>query len=176
MSNHSAKIMTLCIDQVTFVSEEVASIAKRYRLTPSDLLIGMTGYVGEVGLIPPTNNPPLLNQRVGKLVMERSGTDALGFVYCLTRRPEFKAAVEMKSHGTAQANVSAEGILSVPVVVPAKSVREAFNQLCHPLLASILGRHAESRTLAALRDTLLPKLISGELRVKDAERFVENAV
>ncbi len=34
----------------------------------------------------------------------------------------------------------------------------------------------ESRTLAALRDTLLPKLISGELRVKDAERFVEGVV
>jgi type I restriction enzyme S subunit len=31
-------------------------------------------------------------------------------------------------------------------------------------------------TLAALRDTLLPKLISGELRIKDAERFVERAL
>ena len=36
-----------------------------------------------------------------------------------------------------------------------------------------MERHlAESRTLAALRDTLLPKLITGELRVKDAERFI----
>jgi type I restriction enzyme S subunit len=32
---------------------------------------------------------------------------------------------------------------------------------------------SESRTLAALRDALLPKLISGEIRVKDAERFLE---
>jgi type I restriction enzyme S subunit len=35
----------------------------------------------------------------------------------------------------------------------------------------IASTRAESRTLAALRDTLLPKLISGELRVNDAERF-----
>jgi type I restriction enzyme, S subunit len=34
----------------------------------------------------------------------------------------------------------------------------------------------ETLTLSALRDTLLPKLISGELRVKDAERFMERAV
>ncbi len=34
----------------------------------------------------------------------------------------------------------------------------------------------ESRTLAALRDTLLPKLISGELRVKDAEKFMEAGI
>jgi type I restriction enzyme, S subunit len=42
----------------------------------------------------------------------------------------------------------------------------------------LLARQAlaaeESRTLAALRDTLLPKLISGELRVKDAERFLKD--
>jgi type I restriction enzyme, S subunit len=38
----------------------------------------------------------------------------------------------------------------------------------------IAGIH-ESRTLSALRDTLLPKLISGELRVKDAERYVSAA-
>jgi type I restriction enzyme S subunit len=36
--------------------------------------------------------------------------------------------------------------------------------------------HEESRTLAALRDRLLPKLISGELRVKDAERFADREV
>ena len=41
-----------------------------------------------------------------------------------------------------------------------------------------MARHLEreSRTLAALRDTLLPKLISGELRIKDAERIVGRAV
>jgi len=40
-------------------------------------------------------------------------------------------------------------------------------------LSSRVSRLAdESRTLAALRDTLLPKLISGELRIKDAEKFI----
>ena len=39
-------------------------------------------------------------------------------------------------------------------------------------IAAMMARLRESRTLAALRDTLLPKLISGELRVEDAERFL----
>ena len=143
---------------------------------PGDLLIGMTGYVGEVGLVPPTDNPPLLNQRVGKFVMDRRGTEALGFVYCLTRRSEFKTAVETKSHGTAQANVSAEGILSVSVVVPQKSLREIFNQFCSPLIDRILSKHAESQNLAGLRDKSPPKLISGEQRIKDAEKLVRRIV
>jgi type I restriction enzyme S subunit len=132
----------------------------------------MTGYVGEVGLVPPTENPPLLNQRVGKFILEKPGTSALGFLYCLTRRAEFKAGVESKSHGTAQANVSADGILSVPITVPSKMLKDKFDTLCEPILNRILMNHGECRTLAALRDALLPKLISGDLRVPDAERIV----
>ncbi|MGB9619760.1 MAG: restriction endonuclease subunit S, partial [Armatimonadota bacterium] len=164
------------LSEVSFVSEQIAEEASKYRLNPGDLLIGMTGYVGEVGLVPPTDNPPLLNQRVGKFVLEKDGTEALGFIYCLTRGSEFKVRVEANSHGTAQANVSAEGILSVSVITPPKHIRDAFNRFCHPILDRILNNHGESRTLAALRDTLLPKLISGELRVKDAERFLKESV
>ncbi len=42
---------------------------------------------------------------------------------------------------------------------------DEFNVFCEPILNRILANHAESRTLAALRDALLPKLLSGELRV-----------
>jgi len=154
------------LTEVTFVSDQVAAEAKRFRLSAGDLLVGMTGYVGEVGLVPPTDNPPLLNQRVGKFVLEKPGTSGLGFLYCLTRRRGFKAEVEAKSHGTAQANVSAEGILSIPILVPPKDLRDKFNRICEPILNRILVNHAESHTLAALRDTLLPKLLSGEIRLR----------
>jgi type I restriction enzyme S subunit len=161
------------LSEVSFVSEQVANAAAKFQLKPGDLLIGMTGYVGEVGLVPPTDNPPLLNQRVGKFVLERDGTDSLGFLFCLTRSVDFKTAVETNSHGTAQANVSSEGILSVRTVVPPNSVRNSFNKICQPLLNQILHNHGESRTLAALRDTLLPKLLSGELRVKPVSASME---
>jgi type I restriction enzyme S subunit len=151
------------LNEVSFVSENVAEEAKRFRLCPGDLLIGMTGYVGEVGLVPLTDNAPLLNQRVGKFVLKEPGTSALGFLYCLTRRREFKAEVEAQSHGTAQANVSADGILSVPIIVPPDALHGEFNRRCEPILNRILANHAESRTLAVVRDTLLPRLFSGEL-------------
>jgi type I restriction enzyme S subunit len=170
----SVKPGVVDLGEVSFVSEAVAEEASQFRLKTGDLLIGMTGYVGEVGLVPPTENPPLLNQRVGKFILEESGTRFLAFIYCLTRTPEFKVDVEARSHGTAQANVSAEGILSVPVVVPPQTVRDSFNILCQSLLERILNNLGESSTLAALRDTLLPKLLSGEIRVKDAENLLED--
>ncbi len=76
--------------------------------------------------------------------------------------------------GTAFPNFDVHGALSnLIVVVPPMSVADVFGKMFG--LSQRLDLMAQSRTLAALRDTLLPKLISGELRVPDAERWLEAA-
>jgi type I restriction enzyme S subunit len=52
----------------------------------------------------------------------------------------------------------------------------AFSHLIDPLRARITQNQRQNRTLAALRDTLLPKLMSGELKVPDAERIVGRVI
>jgi type I restriction enzyme S subunit len=61
----------------------------------------------------------------------------------------------------------------IPIAAPPIEVLDAFDHLARPLHERIVANERESQVLAALRDALLPKLISGELRVKDAERLVE---
>ncbi len=61
------------------------------------------------------------------------------------------------------------------VVIPSVDVAAAFTRHFKPMIDSIHQAIGESRTLAALRDALLPKLISGELRVPDADRIVGRA-
>jgi len=61
------------------------------------------------------------------------------------------------------------------LVAPQLTLTRAFGHLINPLVGRIHKNEEESRTLAALRDALLPKLISGELRVPDAERIVGRA-
>ena len=161
------------LSSVSFVSEQVAEKAERYRLSSGDLLIGMTGYVGEVGLVPKTNTTPLLNQRVGKFLLETPGTSALAFLYCVTRQSEFKMQVEAKSHGTAQANVSAEGILSIKIVIPPKKLQNEFNLFGKPIIDHILENYAVSNTIVTLRDSLLPKLLSGGIRIVTNDKITE---
>lgn len=48
-----------------------------------------------------------------------------------------------------------------------------FEKTVDPLFLKIKFNNKESQTLSTIRDTLLPKLISGQIRIKDAERFVE---
>jgi type I restriction enzyme S subunit len=75
--------------------------------------------------------------------------------------------------GSAIPSTSREDFYSLPVLAPPARIQAAFTKFLRPFWSRLELNISESRTLAALRDTLLPKLISGELRVKDAESFLE---
>ena len=84
-----------------------------------------------------------------------------------------EGAIERLAHladGGAYPAVRPKAVLDITVALPNVPVRLAFSSLAAPLVNRLGATHRESRTLAALRDTLLPKLISGEIRVLDAER------
>jgi type I restriction enzyme S subunit len=82
---------------------------------------------------------------------------------------------EIVSHanGSTFLEISKSNFRPIRVVAPAAPVTHAFDLLSRPMYLKVVEHERESRTLAALRDTLLPKLISGELRVKNAERIIE---
>ncbi|MGB5146837.1 MAG: restriction endonuclease subunit S [Porticoccaceae bacterium] len=77
--------------------------------------------------------------------------------------------------GAVQPKLSQGNLKAIPFIDAGDAVLQRFGEIVDPLFAQIRGTTEESRTLAQLRDTLLPKLISGELRIKDAEQFVEAA-
>lgn len=64
----------------------------------------------------------------------------------------------------------------MPVIIPPNDVRLVYNNIVGPILTRIVALYFENSTLAALRDALLPGLVSGDLKVKDAEKFVGRAV
>jgi type I restriction enzyme S subunit len=74
--------------------------------------------------------------------------------------------------GSVQANMNAKVIVGATLPIPPVSLMESFLERILPLRQRIAANVQESGTLSALRDTLLPKLLSGELRVKDTEKFV----
>ena len=66
------------------------------------------------------------------------------------------------------------GILaSVPIIVPSDKLLRAFNRVAQPLADRVIASDAQTETLVSLRDSLLPKLISGELRVAMVKGLVE---
>jgi type I restriction enzyme S subunit len=73
--------------------------------------------------------------------------------------------------GSAVPTLNRNHVHNLPVVVPPEEILTQFNGFAEPLFSLSHNNEAESRTLAVLRDTLLPKLMSGELRVRDAGKL-----
>jgi type I restriction enzyme S subunit len=69
--------------------------------------------------------------------------------------------------------VKPDYLKSMASLLPSRDVVESYSELVRPLLTKILRNKQQSEAITDIRDALLPKLISGEIRVKDAEKFVE---
>lgn len=99
------------------------------------------------------------------------------FAYCLARGTEFRDfAIQSMTGSSGRQRVPAESLSRFRVVTAPNPIAGQFGRLIKPLFARSNAVTKESRTLAALRDTLLPKLISGELRVKDAQSLMGETV
>ncbi|CCU84142.1 restriction endonuclease subunit S [uncultured Mesotoga sp.] len=83
--------------------------------------------------------------------------------------------IKSNASGTTFAEISKRNFRPMPVAVPVKPVLDAFVQQVEPLHRQLVLNLQESATLARLRDTFLPKLISGELRIPDSAKFLEEA-
>lgn len=77
--------------------------------------------------------------------------------------------------GSAQPFIRVDSLMATDVTVPAESVQGRVAAQLEALSSREATAETESRQLAQMRDTLLPQLMSGRLRVKDAEKTVEDA-
>jgi len=95
------------------------------------------------------------------------------FLHSFFSSDAFATVFETLVTGTSGSHqrVKPEGLFAMNAVVPGESVIHQFTRVVRPLLTRVSQAHDSSGTLAALRDALLPKLISGELRVKETNRF-----
>ncbi|MCZ2343905.1 MAG: restriction endonuclease subunit S [Bacteroidales bacterium] len=109
------------------------------------------------------------------IVLRPKGTIPPAFAYLLARGESFRTfAIQQMTGSSGRQRVPADSLSKYEIVAPEveSPIFQRFERIVSPMFAQITASVTQSRTLAALRDALLPKLISGELRVPDAERIV----
>jgi type I restriction enzyme S subunit len=122
------------------------------------------------------NPPDSLIASTGFAVLS-SRTAHWAFLHALVTRQEIADELGRLADGGAYPAIRPDVIGNLPTVLPADNeVIAAYEKVAQPLFQQAEVNRGESRTLAALRDALLPKLISGELRVRDVERIVRRCI
>lgn len=153
------------IEKTDFVDTNVVErLDKKFKIERGSLLIAMTGAeVGKIGLVPLTEKNLWLNQRVG-MFKEKIAYGNL-FMYLLLSTDTYQTAIQNSALGSAQPNISASAIESIRAIIPPSELIEAFGKIVNPMFEKILDNLAENETLKITRDSLLPKLMSGEIDV-----------
>lgn len=104
-------------DGCAFVSETLAAKTEEWITAPEDILIAMTGYVGEVALVQPREKY-LINQRVGRFEIIDHAWLSSQFLFYTLRAPEVRTKIEQMARGSAQANLSAGDMANLEVLLP----------------------------------------------------------
>jgi len=114
-----------------------------------------------VGYLAITAIPVAINQGFIGLKCNERASNFFMLNWCQANMDE----IESRATGTTFAEISKQNFRPIRVVLPPKEIMTAFTAKVTPLYAQIISNLQQSRTLATLRDTLLPKLLSGELSV-----------
>ena len=156
----------LNLETCAHVATDKIEVAKDFIVQGGDLVIAMTGAtIGKFSMIPKTQEPILVNQRVGKFFLGNNPIEKVPFIYCTLKQEEVITEFINRGQGSAQPNISTGDILSIPCWIPSKNEIDNFNKKIQPMFETIISNQEENRKLSALRDSLLPKLMNGEIEV-----------
>jgi type I restriction enzyme S subunit len=100
------------------------------------------------------------------------------YLYCLFLDPDFRSEFSGRVTGTSKSHqrVRPDDLISIKVVVPSAAIIRLFTRRVHDWFLRAESARRESLILTALRDALLPRLLSGKLRVGKTDKFLEQAV
>ena len=143
----------------------------KFKIRSGDFLIAMTGAeIGKIGIVEKTEKEIWVNQRVGKLVAKVPHGDIISYLALKSR--EGQDHIINACSGSAQENISTTGIEEM-IFASYDSVKtNSFGQQAQPLFEKIIFNLKQILTLTQLRDTLLPKLMSGDVRVNETEKQI----
>ena len=118
-----------------------------------------------IGYIAIANNDVTTNQGFKSVVPRKEIGTPYVYYYLIHNLP----LIESRASGSTFKEVSGSVMKSVEAVIPDSKTLEKFNDFCHPIFELQAKLEQENRDLAALRDSLLPRLMSGEVNVSDID-------
>lgn len=147
-----------------------AASQSKKTLPPGSICISC---IATPGLVVMTTRPSQTNQQINSVIPNNFDESLYWYWVFRDLGEEIRQG---GSGGSVLSNLSTGRFMELRVLFASSKARAAYKAIAKPLFDRILQNEKESQTLAATRDFLLPKLMSGEVPVKDAEKLVGEAI
>lgn len=143
--------------------QDYKQISRRSKVDKNDLLFSMIGTLGLIHYV--DEEPSYAIKNIGLFKCSKKPEFAK-YLYLLLKSPIGKDFIFENADGSTQEYISLGGLRSFSFAYPGDRNIKLFDEMIEPYFNKIHGNKQQIRKLAHLRDTLLPKLMSGEVRVK----------
>ena len=140
----------------------VASQPKK-TLPPNSICVSCIGTAGLVSLV---SEESQTNQQINSIIPKK---DISAYYIYLLMQTQAEVIIKLGQSGSTIVNLNKTQFGKIPVIIPSKKVLYKFDTICKPLFEMILSNQKENIELANLRDSLLPKLMSGEVDVSNID-------
>lgn len=158
-------IGTFIPEKFAFIDDDTNNLLKRSQIQEGDVLITIAGTIGRIGYVTDDILPANTNQAIGIMRVNRKFINPY-FLYCLFNSTEIKNDFDGRVVHAVQPNLSLGEIGDIQFKLPPSEVLATGMQKIEGLFNKKNRNTSQIRTLTALRDTLLPKLMSGEVKIQ----------
>ena len=147
-----------------YIDDETNVILKRSIIKSGDIVFTIAGTLGRFALVDDTIIPANTNQAVS-IIRANQKKVSPEYLFSFFIGNWHNDYYNKRVQQAVQANLSLTTIKSLPIAVLAECDMKRYNELITPLIRTMKANESENNYLAALRDTLLPKLMNGEIDV-----------
>lgn len=164
------------ISNCSYVGNDKLERCQEFQAKAGDVLLAMTGAtVGKFGIVPKSDIPILVNQRVAHYRLGENPIEKLPYLINSLSQDYFRETIFVVASGAAQPNISSDQLDAIPLVKPPKEIIQTFNKKLVDSYEKILNNKAENQKLTELRDWLLPMLMNGQIKIKSKIKSKSNA-
>lgn len=142
------------------ISHRGASSQKNKELPPLAICVSC---IATPGLVSLTSDVSHTNQQINSIVCKKEISPYFMYYTMLDKSEEIKT---MGLGGTATLNLNTGNFARIKVVIPGRTTMKVFHELVTPIMERLLSNSRENKSLGNIHDSLLPKLMSGKIRVK----------
>lgn len=146
----------------------------RHTLSPGEVIVANTeqGFdlllIGSAAIVPSYfGRLGLFSHHIYKLDLKPSSPLTSRFLYYLINSQRFRATIQGYTNGTTVNMLPSDAFEKPVFVLPPRELVKRFDEIVAPMITNQESIYAQTQTLVALRDTLIPKLVCGEIRVED---------
>ena len=157
------------LNTVKYVSKDTYDSWFRSHLKPDDIVISTVGTIGRICMAPKGEVFVIAQNLLGLRFNEQNTSPF--FMYYQMDSFRFRHGVDARLVITVQASIKRKDLETIDLLSPPIAIQKKFETYVKPLMDK--QKDQQNKCLSNLRDTLLPKLLSGELRIPEAEKMVE---